>query len=198
MPRLLNTALERTAEVVVSSDHNASQSSLRNLRGAVTLIALGAALIHILCPDLAIDYVTVLLLVLALVPWLGPLVSSIEVPGVGKVELRGEVQRAVEAASTGALERIGRLDTQLVDYWERGINVSSEQSADHLSQIQAAVRELEAAFERSRGGERLAVGLALRDAYWKLLAQARQHYASSEPYQTIRSSVMKGFSNLGR
>ena len=48
------------------------------------------------------------------------------------------------------------------------------------------------------GGERLAVGLALRDAYWKLLAQARQHYASSEPYQTIRSSVMKGFSNLGR
>lgn len=98
----------------------------------------------------------------------------------------------------GALKRIGRFDSQLVDYWERGINVSSQQSTEHLSHIQSAVDDLEAEFERSRGSERLAVGLALRDAYWKLLAQARQHYASSDPYQKTRSRVIQGFSRLGR
>lgn len=168
------------------------------MRGAITLIALGAALVHVLWPWLAIDYVTVLLLVLALVPWLGPLISSIEVAGIGKVELRGEVQKAVEVASSGALERIGRLDSRLVDYWEREGNVRPEASADHLALIEQAVAELEAEFAMSSGSERLAVGLALRDANWRLLAQARKHYGSSDPYQRIRGEAIERFSSLGR
>ncbi|WP_329560914.1 hypothetical protein [Kitasatospora sp. NBC_01266] len=54
----------------------------------VTTAALGIALVHVLRPDLKIDTITVVLLVVALLPWLGTLIESIEFPGGGKVQYR--------------------------------------------------------------------------------------------------------------
>ena len=56
----------------------------------VTAVAVAGMVGHLVWPDLKIDAVTLGFLLLALVPWLAPIIKSIEVPGVGKVELQQE------------------------------------------------------------------------------------------------------------
>jgi len=54
----------------------------------ITLVALGLLGLHMVCPARQIDNVAVALLVVAIIPWLGPLFKTIEVPGLGKVEFK--------------------------------------------------------------------------------------------------------------
>lgn len=54
----------------------------------ITLVAIGAVFIHLYLPDIEIDGVTVLLLSIALLPWLAPLFKSVELPGGLKVEFQ--------------------------------------------------------------------------------------------------------------
>lgn len=80
----------------------------RRLLGAgVTVVALGAGAAHLIWPALKIDAITVLLLVVALLPWLGGLLESVELPGGYKLQYRALAakveqtdQRAAEAVST--------------------------------------------------------------------------------------------------
>ncbi|MEV6826642.1 hypothetical protein [Amycolatopsis sp. NPDC051102] len=65
----------------------------RWLGAAVSLVALLGAAGHLIWPGLKIDAITVLLLVVALVPWLGDLLESIELPGGWKVKYRDLQQR---------------------------------------------------------------------------------------------------------
>jgi hypothetical protein len=62
----------------------------------VTLGAAALAIVHLLQPDWKVDGITVALVVVALLPWLGPLFKSIELPGLGRVEFQ-EYKRHVEA-----------------------------------------------------------------------------------------------------
>ncbi|MGW3355700.1 hypothetical protein ACWDFL_09795 [Streptomyces bungoensis] len=76
---------------------------LRRRAGAVVLtcVGTGLAVVHVLAPDLRIDGVTVMLLVVAVVPWLGELFRSIEVPGIGRIEFR-DIERRIEAVQRTA------------------------------------------------------------------------------------------------
>lgn len=79
--------------------------SIRPLRLIVTLGALGLVLAHLIWPSLSIDGVTLGLVAIAIIPWLAPLVKSLEFPGGWKVELR-EMKAATERAKeAGLLER---------------------------------------------------------------------------------------------
>jgi CheY-like chemotaxis protein len=93
----------------------------QTLRIGVSLGALAIAVMHLWKPNLQIDSVTVVLLVIAVLPWVQPLIKSIELLGV-KLELRelqnrvAEAQEAAEGASqqatlalaaTGAIGQIG-------------------------------------------------------------------------------------------
>ena len=71
--------------------------SLKRLRQVVSLGALLLALAHIVWPQLAIDAVALALIVIAILPWLAPLVKSLELPGGWKVEFQ-ELQRAASRA----------------------------------------------------------------------------------------------------
>ncbi|HET9875288.1 MAG TPA: hypothetical protein VFQ37_05915 [Mycobacterium sp.] len=70
----------------------------------MSIVALIAAVAHMVWPDIKIDTITVLLLVVALVPWLGDLLDSIELPGGWKVKYRAleERQESVERAAAQA------------------------------------------------------------------------------------------------
>lgn len=79
--------------------------SIRKLRYFVSGLALLFVVAHLMWPALSIDSVTAILLSLAVLPWVAPMVKSLEVPGVGRIELRGrgaefpelnEVARQVE------------------------------------------------------------------------------------------------------
>jgi len=67
-----------------SGQNNAAKSAMPT-RLLVTTVALAAALFHLIWTDLKVDGVIVALLVVALVPWLGGVFDSIEVPGGLKV-----------------------------------------------------------------------------------------------------------------
>lgn len=173
-------------------------SAISRIRNTVTLIALALALIHILAPSLTIDHITLALLGFALLPWLAPLVKSFEAPGGWKIELREEVKREIELVGAGTLHRLAVLDTRLIDYWERTKFLRSDESAERLAIIEETVSDLESEFAKATQLERLGIGLALRAVYWEYLNRAREHHASSMPYQAIRSRVLAGLGNIER
>ena len=76
--------------------------SLKRLRQVVSLGALLVALAHILWPALAIDAVALALIVISILPWLAPLVKSLELPGGWKLEFQ-ELQKAASRAETAGL-----------------------------------------------------------------------------------------------
>src|SRR5712691_10711441 len=76
--------------------------SLKGLRQVVTLGALAIALVHLLWPTLAIDAITLALLVIAMLPWLAPIFKSLELPGGWKIEFQ-ELQKAAARAQEAGL-----------------------------------------------------------------------------------------------
>jgi hypothetical protein len=83
----------------------AGQAGRRRWLGVgVSTVALIAAVAHVVWPGIKVDTITVLLLVVALVPWLGDLLDSIELPGGWKVKYRAleERQESVERAAAQA------------------------------------------------------------------------------------------------
>jgi uncharacterized protein YutE (UPF0331/DUF86 family) len=75
---------------------------LKKLRQIVSLGALALAFLHIIFPDLAIDAVALALIVIAILPWLAPLVKSLELPGGWKLEFQ-ELQKAASRAESAGL-----------------------------------------------------------------------------------------------
>ena len=63
-------------------------ASGRLLRPFITIIALVFITVHLVWPQLVIDAVTLGLIVLALIPWIAPIIKSIDLPGVGTIEFR--------------------------------------------------------------------------------------------------------------
>ena len=78
-------------------------SNVTRLRRLITLGALTLALAHIMWPLLAIDAVTLALVVIALAPWLAPIFKSLELPGGLKLEFRDLQQAAVRADQLGLI-----------------------------------------------------------------------------------------------
>jgi hypothetical protein len=74
------------------------------IAAAVTCAAVAAAVVHLVRPGLKVDGVTVVLLAVAVVPWLGDLFDSIELPGGTKLQYRQLAERveAVEERSAEA------------------------------------------------------------------------------------------------
>lgn len=87
-----------------SKDRKApSGDPFKRLRQIVTLGALVVALVHVIFPTLAIDAITLGLLAIAVLPWLAPLVKSLELPGGLKIELKDVKEAADRAKDAGLL-----------------------------------------------------------------------------------------------
>lgn len=78
------------------------------LKIAVSAVGLLAAIVHVSKPDLRIDSITIVLLVIAAIPWAQPLIKSIELLGV-KLELQELHARVAEArgAAESATKQVG-------------------------------------------------------------------------------------------
>lgn len=77
-------------------------SEIRRTQIFITVIALLVAIIHVVRPDITIDVITVFLLVLALLPWLIPLIRSLEFPGGWKIEFQ-ELEKVKNKADKAGL-----------------------------------------------------------------------------------------------
>jgi hypothetical protein len=72
-----------------------SRGSLFWQRILITTVALVVFVLRLVFPMMQIDAVSLGLLVVAILPWLSSLIKSVELPGVGKIELQ-DVKAAVE------------------------------------------------------------------------------------------------------
>jgi hypothetical protein len=90
---------ERMAE---SNEQSRETIPLKKLRQVVSLGGLALALAHLIWPDLSIDAITLALIVIAILPWLAPLIKSLELPGGWKVEFQ-ELQKAASRAESAGL-----------------------------------------------------------------------------------------------
>lgn len=110
------------------------------LRIGVTTLALVAATVHIRWPEIKIDVITLGLLILACLPWLAPLIKSIEIPGVGKFELQ-EIKRQAEEARGAAQSASQKAEFALAGTPDKGglLNVSPQTPPD--SQITELAKE---------------------------------------------------------
>lgn len=72
------------------------------LASILSLLAIGAAIVHALFPEIVIDGVTVALLGIAVAPWLGIFFKSLELPGGVKIEYH-ELKKAEEQAREAGL-----------------------------------------------------------------------------------------------
>lgn len=87
----------------MADDPNATITDpLKRLRQVVTLGAVLLALAHLVWPTLAIDSITLVLVVIALLPWLAPIFKSLEFPGGWKVEFQ-DLQKAAQKADNAGL-----------------------------------------------------------------------------------------------
>jgi len=78
-------------------------TTVNKLRFAVSIGALVLAIVHLTMPAIKVDAVTVALLVIAVLPWLAPLVKSVELPGGLKIELQDLKQVESRANTAGLL-----------------------------------------------------------------------------------------------
>jgi hypothetical protein len=91
-------------ELTMDQSDEATKNTVRlaRLRCTITLCSLLLALAHLIWPRISIDAITLSLVVIAIVPWLTPLVKSLELPGGWRVEFQ-ELQRAASRADTAGL-----------------------------------------------------------------------------------------------
>lgn len=73
-----------------------SQMSGNRLRYLITASALLLALGHLVFPSFTIDFITLVLLLVAVLPWTAPLVKSVELPGGFKIQLQDVKEAAQE------------------------------------------------------------------------------------------------------
>lgn len=73
------------------------------IASAISLGAVGMGVVHVVKPELKIDGATLVLAAIAVIPWLGHLFESIELPGGTKLQYR-RLEERVEAAERQAQE----------------------------------------------------------------------------------------------
>jgi uncharacterized protein YecT (DUF1311 family) len=70
----------------------------------ITISAILVGLIHLIFPDLKIDAIFITLIVIAIIPWLEPLLKSVELPGGLKVEFQDFKKLEDEAKKAGLIK----------------------------------------------------------------------------------------------
>jgi hypothetical protein len=88
------------------------------LRVIVSLAAGVAAAAHMVFPAFIPDAIAAGLILLALVPWLSPIIKTIEVTGVGKLELQVQQVREKQAVLQQEVDALRFLLTGFVTDWE--------------------------------------------------------------------------------
>ncbi|MER6072373.1 hypothetical protein ABT187_26645 [Streptomyces sp. NPDC001817] len=158
----------------------------------LTGVGVGAAIVHVVAPGLKVDGVTVALFAVAVVPWLGDLVRSIDVPGLGRIEFRdmqrqlAVVQRTANAALVGDGPQGGDVDDTAASDAVRELAAEYGRVRDELPTGPARTHRLDQVFARLvRATQRVRdfdaeALLRSPDAGLRLAAYARL-YALPEP-----------------
>lgn len=76
---------------------------LTRIRWGITIGAICLTLAHNVFPQVKLDTTSIILLIIALVPWLAPIVKSVELPGGFKIEVQ-DVKEATDKVTATVVE----------------------------------------------------------------------------------------------
>ena len=125
----------------MSEPESKSERKFLGLRYGITGLAFTFALVHVIWPDLNIDLVTLGLFIVALLPWLQPIVRSIEITGLGKVELQEfESRLANVEGATKSTER----KVELATAERKTAALTPEEAATQFSDLAAEYNHIRA------------------------------------------------------
>jgi len=98
--------------------------AVKRLQIIISLIAISIACLHLIFPSLNIDGITIILLIVAIVPWLSPIFKSLEFPGGWKVEFQDYQKAKASADKAGLLASPEDIKTSTNDYsFESVVNI---------------------------------------------------------------------------
>lgn len=80
-------------------------SKINVIQIILSFFGIGAAFVHVAHPELAVDSVTFGFLLIAVLPWLAPLIKAAELPGGIKIEFQ-DVQAAAEKITLGSSSQL--------------------------------------------------------------------------------------------
>lgn len=75
----------------------------KTIQISITTGALLIAIAHLFWPELKIDAITLTLILIAIIPWLAPLLKSVELPGGWKFEFQDLIKAQERASEVGLL-----------------------------------------------------------------------------------------------
>jgi len=126
-----------------------SEKGTRWLGALVSVLAVAGIVVHVLWPG-RVDSTSVALFVIALLPWVAPLVKSVELAGVGKIELQ-EIRAAVRSADHKAEAALANREDD-----------SPSTGRDGHPEAQAEFNRLAAEYNRVRAGDERSPGRTSR------------------------------------
>lgn len=101
--------------------------SYKRLQLTISVVAVVLAVVHMAWPNIKVDSITIVLMVISVLPWLAPLIKSLELPGGYKLEFR-DVQNAKEKADKAGLldskSKSGEPDSLYMQIAERDPNLA--------------------------------------------------------------------------
>lgn len=103
-----------------------------------------------------------------------------------------KVESAIEKISYEAEGALAALDIELIPIWEARSFNRPEDSERKLQVLKECIDRLEHQVAQSTDGLKAGSVSALRRVYMQYLEHAREHYASSSPYQDIKQRVIRG------
>lgn len=128
----------------------------RLLQIGISIAAILIAIVHIILPNLAIDGITVTLLLVALLPWLAPLFKSVELPGGVKVEFQ-ELEQAEQRAEHAGLLAPENLNPDFGQYSFQSVAENDPNLA--LAGLRIEIEKRLQQIARSKGIEEKSKGL---------------------------------------
>lgn len=125
----------------------------------ITIVAVLLAVAHLIFPNVEIDNTTLILLVIAVLPWLAPIFKSVELPGGLKIEFQ-ELEKAREEAVKAGLLSVPREKKEEPIY----ISVAPEDPNLALAGLRIDIERRLRAIAKAKGidTERQTIGQLLR------------------------------------
>jgi hypothetical protein len=161
---------------------------LKRLKQVITLVALGLALVHLVWPSVAVDSITIILLVVAIIPWLSPIFESIELPGGWKIKFRDLQKAADRADSAGLLAPISNVTVQ-TDFTFQSVADQDPNLALAGLRIEIEKRLMNLAKSKGIDSGRAGIGYLLRELSQKQILTDNERSVLSDMVGLLNNAV---------
>jgi hypothetical protein len=133
----------------------------------ITVIALAIMIAHRIWPNIEIDGTTIILIVIAVLPWLAPIIKSLELPGEFKIELQ-DIKSATTKVIGVAAAELPAVSVKATDT----IGVTDAVRATVISKTEQAINKLRGIAEDDPNLALVGVGIEIEK---RLLELAEKH-----------------------